>query len=94
MISDQIKATLLQTFQPEHIDVIDDSARHHGHREAKPGGGTHFRVVMVSEVFKNRSLVQRHQAVYRALDAFLKEGVHALQLELWSREEWHGRGQN
>lgn len=94
MISDQIKACLNQEFQPFFINVVDDSARHHGHLGAQPGGSTHFRVTVVSKVFKNLSLVKRHQAVYHALQSFFKEGVHALQLELWTVEEWHGQAKN
>jgi len=61
----------------------------------RPGGGnSHFRVKMVAESFNGKSLIKRHQAVYRSLDAFLKSGVHALQMELLSVEEWHARGQS
>jgi len=93
-VYDQIKMRLIQDFAPVFIEVTDDSARHQGHQGARAGGNSHFRVRMASDVFKGQLLVKRHQAVYRALDDFLKNGVHALQMELWSAEEWHARGKD
>lgn len=91
---DQIKMRLSQDFTPILIEVSDDSARHQGHQGARAGGNSHFRVKMVSESFNGLPLLKRHQAVYRALDSFFKNGVHALQMELLSAEEWHVRGES
>ena len=91
-VHDQIRMRLIQDFDPVFIEVADDSARHAGHRESSSGRGTHFSVKMASELFKGRTLIKRHQAVYQSLDIFFKSGVHALQMELWSAEEWHARG--
>ena len=92
VVCDQIKVCLIQNFKPTFIEVADDSARHQGHREARAGGGSHFRVKMAAESFNGLSLIKRHQAVYRTLESFLQSGVHALQMELLSAEEWHARG--
>lgn len=43
------------------------------------GGGDHFSVAVVSEAFSGKSLVERHQMVYRALAALMPQ-IHALQL--------------
>ena len=88
---DRIKTCLIQSFRPVFVEVSDDSARHQGHQEAR-SGGSHFRIKMAAEFFNNLPLIKRHQAVYRALESFLKSGVHALQMELLSAEEWHARG--
>lgn len=90
-VQNQIRTRLIENFHPVFIEVMDDSARHAGHREARAGGASHFSVKMAAEAFQGQSLVKRHQAVYRALDVFLKNGVHALAMELWSAQEWHGR---
>ena len=91
-VQDQIKQCLVRDFKPVFVEVTNDSARHHGHLEAPSGvSGSHFRIQMASEVFSGSSLIQRHQAVYRSLENFFKTGVHALQMELLSVEEWHAR---
>ncbi len=44
------------------------------------GGGDHFSVRITSPEFAGRSLVERHQMVYRALGTLMPE-IHALQLK-------------
>ena len=44
------------------------------------GGGDHFAVHITSPDFTGRSLVERHQMVYRALGTLMPE-IHALQLK-------------
>ena len=50
------------------------------HAEDYTGGGDHFSVHIVSPDFAGRSLVERHQMVYRALGTLMPE-IHALQLK-------------
>jgi stress-induced morphogen len=47
--------------------------------EDSTGTGDHFAVAVVSAAFAGKSLVERHQMVYRALGALMPE-IHALQL--------------
>ncbi len=89
-VQDQIKISLTRDFEPVFIEVTDDSARHRGHREAS-AGSSHFSVKLAAQAFNGMSLIKRHQAVYRTLDRFFKSGVHALQMEILSAEEWHAR---
>lgn len=45
------------------------------------GGGDHWRVVVRAVEFKDKSLVEQHQMVYRALGDLMKKEIHALALE-------------
>ena len=65
MISDQIKQHLTEALKPQLLEIIDNSAAHAGHAGAKSGGG-HYHVTIVSEAFEDKSLVQRHQLIYKA----------------------------
>ncbi len=85
---DRIKAKLQAAFAPGSIEVIDESHKHasHAHAMKRPGaaaspGGTHFHVKVVSEAFKGKSLVERHRAINRLLQAEFDAGVHALAIE-------------
>jgi BolA family transcriptional regulator, general stress-responsive regulator len=77
---DRIRSKLQAEFAPERIEVVDESARHHGHAGARPGGETHFRVAIVAEAFRGKSRLETQRAVYAALAAELADGVHALSL--------------
>lgn len=77
-----IQRRLEAAFSPEHLEVLDESGQHAGHVGARPGGETHFRVIMVSSEMKGLARVQRHQKVYSQLSDLMNNPIHALALEL------------
>lgn len=82
VIADSIEAKLRAAFQPEALDVEDQSESHRGHAGYKEGGETHFHVRITSAVFEGQSRVARQRAVYAALAEELAGRVHALSMEL------------
>ncbi len=82
--TDRIRTKLTQHFQPQKLDIVDDSARHHGHAGAAADGGaeSHFNVEIVSAAFAGKSRVERQRLVHAVLADELKERVHALSLKL------------
>jgi len=77
---DDIRTALTAALAPLTLEVKDESHRHAGHAGARPGGGTHFRVLIVSEAFAGKPRVQRHRLVYDALGGRMAEDIHALAL--------------
>ncbi|MCY4050061.1 MAG: BolA family transcriptional regulator [Gammaproteobacteria bacterium] len=51
------------------------------------GDGRHFEARIVYEGFTGKSLVQRHQMVYRALGDKMKEDIHALSMKTMTPDE-------
>lgn len=80
-VKDEIERRLRENFAPEHLDVIDDSARHAGHAGHDPRGESHFTVEISSALFAGLSRVERQRAVNRALADLLEERVHALAIK-------------
>jgi BolA protein len=80
-IADGIRDKLTDAFQPIRLEVEDDSARHHGHAGARPGGETHFNVLIEAEAFLGAAKVARQRMVYRALAEELGGPVHALSVK-------------
>lgn len=76
----RIRQKLEAAFQPSHLDLIDDSQRHAGHAGARPGGETHFNVVIVSASFNGMGRVERSRLIHKALAEELADGVHALSI--------------
>jgi acid stress-induced BolA-like protein IbaG/YrbA len=54
------------------------------------GDGTHFEALIVSEAFRGKNRVQRHQLVYAALGERMREEIHALSMRTLTPEEAHG----
>ena len=78
----RIQKKLNKNFSPAFLKVIDESDLHAGHSGARPGGETHFRVIMQSKLFDGLSRIERQRAVHKVLKSELDERVHALSLEL------------
>ncbi len=86
MITDLIKQKLNDAIKPQLLELIDDSAAHAGHAGAKNGGG-HYNITIVAEIFDGKSLVQRHQLIYQALNDLMKKEIHALGINALSPSE-------
>jgi acid stress-induced BolA-like protein IbaG/YrbA len=51
------------------------------------GDGQHFEALIVSEAFRGKSRVQRHQLVYAALGERMRAEIHALSMRTLTPEE-------
>jgi BolA protein len=85
MTSQLIKQLLTDALKPKVLEIIDNSAVHAGHAGARNGG--HYHVTIVSEAFEGKSMVQRHQLIYRALGDLMKQQIHALGINALSPSE-------
>jgi BolA protein len=81
-MADILHLRLARAFQPERLEVIDESEAHRGHAGWREGGETHFRVVMRAQSLAGLSRIERSRAVHKAVAAELAAGVHALALDL------------
>jgi len=51
------------------------------------GDGEHFEALIVSEAFRGKNRVQRHQLVYAALGERMRAEIHALSMRTLTPEE-------
>jgi BolA protein len=79
-VASTIHEKLAAAFSPIKLVVEDDSARHQGHAGARPGGESHFNVVIEAAQFEGLSRVARQRAVLAALADELAGPVHALSI--------------
>jgi BolA family transcriptional regulator, general stress-responsive regulator len=82
---ERIRAVVQDALRPVRLEIRDDSAAHAGH--VGGGGKGHFRLLIVSEAFAGKSLIQRHRLVHDALAALLDSDIHALVLDTRSPDE-------
>jgi len=86
-VAQSIGAKLSAALKPEHLDVVNESYMH----KVAPGSETHFRVVVVSEEFRDQNRVGRHRIINSLLAEELAQGVHALAIETYVSEQWSAR---
>ncbi|MET0273597.1 MAG: BolA family protein [Phenylobacterium sp.] len=80
-IFEAIRDKLTTAFQPSRLEIEDDSARHHGHAGARPGGESHFNVLIEAVAFEGAAKVARQRMVYHALAEEMKGPIHALSVK-------------
>lgn len=83
-----ITSKLEQALSPQHLEIINESHMHN----VPDGSESHFKVIIVSDVFKDKMLVARHRLVNKALEQELKGAIHALALHTLTMEEWFEKG--
>ena len=81
-----IRQKLVAGLAPERLEIEDDSWRHAGHHheggmDARPGGESHFNLLVVSSAFEGQGRVQRQRAVNALLREELAGPVHALSIK-------------
>lgn len=83
---EMIRALLVKHLSPVILDIVDDSHHHAGHPGAAAGGG-HFSVSIVSEQFRDKSMIERHRMVYQAVSELMPAEIHALSIKASSPDE-------
>jgi BolA protein len=86
-VAETIRNKLTEAFSPQRLEVQDDSQRHASHAGARPGGESHFNVVIVSDAFKGATRVQRQRSIHAALSEELAGPVHALSIKALAPDE-------
>ena len=77
MTADSIKKLIKSGIKDSEIEIIDSK-----------GTGDHFSAVVISNQFEGKTLVERHQMVYKSVSEILTKELHALQLKTYSFQEW------
>lgn len=84
-----IESVLTAGLQPQFLEVVNESHMH----SVPANSETHFKVVLVTEMFEGKRSVARHQMVYKLLADQLAGPVHALALHTYTGGEWGSREQ-
>ena len=78
---ERVKEILEDVFAPQQLIVEDFSHQH------SRGAESHIEVYIVAEAFDGKSVVQKHRALYKALQTELDSGLHALKLQVFGTKE-------
>lgn len=80
-VKDEIETKLNAAFQPTELQVVDDSDSHRGHAGHDGKGESHFNLRIRAADFADKSRVQRHRMVHKALGDIVTR-IHALALDI------------
>lgn len=81
-IRTKIKEKLATAFQPQYLEVLNESHLHAGHQEHFDGAGeTHLRLRIIADAFTGMNRLERHRAINAIIAEELVDPVHAFAIE-------------
>ena len=80
-LTQEMRQLLTAAFEPSSLDIINDSANHHGHTGDDGSGESHFTIVIESASFTGLSRLQRQRLVNAALGDIPGNRVHAVAIK-------------
>jgi BolA protein len=80
-VAEEMQALLTAAFAPARLEIINDSARHHGHAGDDGSGESHFTVVIEAAAFAPMNRLARQRAVIAALGDIVGQRVHAVAIK-------------
>lgn len=83
-IQNKITEKLSAQFEPAFLDVENESHNHN----VPAGSESHFKVVIVTDAFDGKRLIQRHRLVNSCLADELANDIHALAIHTYTQQEW------
>lgn len=78
MITPAVLTDYIHKSMPDAVVTVTD----------RTGTMDHLKVVVVSDAFRDKNLLDRHRLIYEALDVPMKDGrIHALELTARTNDE-------
>lgn len=80
-LAQEMRQLLTGAFATTHLEIINDSEKHHGHAGHDGSGESHFTIEIESADFAGVSRLQRQRLVNAALGDIPGQRVHALAIK-------------
>tara|TARA_Y100001970_G_scaffold263545_1_gene349129 strand:- start:1979 stop:2254 length:276 start_codon:yes stop_codon:yes gene_type:complete len=68
------------------ISIADFSNNHKNHSTYEGGG--HYQAVIISDDFKDLSLLERHKKIYSILGDLMTQEIHAFSMKTYTNDEF------
>ena len=91
-MKNKIKNKITTQLDIKYINISDFTDKHKNHIQYDGGG--HYKLIVVSDDFKNYTLIQRHQLIYKILKNMIKKEIHAISIEAKTVEEYKNSKNN
>ena len=84
-MENHLRTQLEAALKPDYCEVVNESSQHSG-----PATESHFKLVVVSELFKEMKLIDRHRFINKLFVEELSH-IHALAMHTYTPQEWQKR---
>lgn len=69
-------------FRPSHLEIINESSLHSGHKHSPNNGNSHFFVEIRADRLIKLSRVEGQKLIYEVLRDEMKTKIHALRIKI------------
>ena len=83
IIENKIKAIINANLSPSVLNIINESTMHN----VPANSESHFKIIIVSDIFKDVTRVNRHKIIYKTLGSVMDE-IHALSIYAFDINEF------
>jgi len=83
LIEKKIINSLNGNFKLASLKIVNESFMHNVPEDSE----SHFKIVIVSDTFTKKSLIQRHKEIYKALGEIMND-IHALSIHAFDNKEF------
>ncbi|MBN9343813.1 MAG: BolA family transcriptional regulator [Holosporales bacterium] len=87
-LQDKLRLVLSTEFDPEHLEIIDDTEKHKKHLNTPHNEETHFTIIIVSKIFQPMSRIERHRCIFGLFEEDFKNQLHALSIKAFTQDEY------
>lgn len=88
LFQDKLRLILSMTFDPEHLEIIDDTEKHRNHLNTPHHKETHFTILIVSKAFHPMNRIERHRRIMALFEDSFKTQLHALSIKAFTPDEY------
>lgn len=79
-VASEMRSILDEFLSPVELEIVNESHLHAGHSGDNGTGESHFKLMIVSSAFENKTRVERHRIVYDLLKDLMHNPIHALSI--------------
>lgn len=80
-VQQEMERLLTESFRPTRLELVNDSASHHGHSGDDGSGESHFTIIIEAPAFAGKSRLEMQRMVNRSLGDIPGQRVHALAIK-------------
>ena len=87
-LRNKLQVVLSTEFNPEYLEIRDDTDKHKNHMNIQHSKETHFTVFIVSQFFQSMNRIERHRRIMLPFEEVFKNQLHALSIKAFTPEEY------
>ena len=82
-IAAEIETRIKAKLKTQHLEVLNESHLHAGHKEAKKNSGAgHFKVIIQAPELTGKSRIAQHRIINSIVADMMPARIHALSIEV------------